>query len=103
MDTVPKTRFFDAKDGREDKPKALVYREQKVTKNTAEAWQRDRKKRGDLAYRHTRKLSDKLGRRRQLTPPLFGFRLSPLMSSPLIMGEVRSLSTSAKDRGTSFD
>lgn len=71
-DTLKKARFFDAFDRRklEGKTAKQIYREKDVPKRTAENWLRIRKELGSKAERHTRKLSDKLGRKGKLSPEL---------------------------------
>ncbi len=77
-DTVKKTRFFHAYD-KEISFKSLrqIAREEQTDEGTARRWIKQRNNIGSLAYRHTRKMSNKLGRRLKITKKVCKILVSP--------------------------
>ena len=67
-DTVKKSRFYTAYD-KEISFKSLhaIACDEKTTESTARRWLKQRENMGSLAYRTTRKISKKLGRRSKVT------------------------------------
>ena len=67
-DTLKKTRFFNAFDAQTGVKKIRpVARTQNVPFSTAQRWLDQRRQLGSSAYRHTRKLSTRLGRPSHVT------------------------------------
>jgi hypothetical protein len=71
-DTVKKSRFFEAYDSRTRAKEPIqslesLAIEHGISKSTAHKWLRKRQIQGSPAYRRSRKLSQRLGRRSKLT------------------------------------
>jgi hypothetical protein len=78
-DTVKKSRFFEAFDSRSHSKESLQTLATKhgITKRTACNWLQERRIQGSPAYRRSRKLSQRLGRKPKLTNDQIQRLLSP--------------------------
>ena len=77
-DTIKKTRFFQAYD-KEHTSKSLraIARDESTTERTARRWIKQRETIGSLAYRHTRKMSKKLGKPSKVTKSMCKILVDP--------------------------
>jgi transposase len=66
-DTVKKSRFFKAYDSQNGESLQTLATKYGITKRTACNWLNKRRIQGSTAYRRTRKLSKRLGRKPALT------------------------------------